>query len=234
MADKGAWVVASMSVQLGRDLVAHDDLQPALQTVVDVAPEIASADAASITVLDHGRYRTAATTDPSVVEADSLQYALGEGPCVDATDENEHYLISDVANDPRWPRWGPRAAGLGVGSVLAVHVRVGDTSIGAINLYSHAGRDYGLEDISVGYMLASQVGAALAAVTKIENLTVGMDRRTIIGQAQGIIMQKYDLDAGVAWNTMVRLSQDSNIKVRLLAEEIVSKRALPEHRGPSS
>ena len=227
MTDKGAWVVASLSTELGRNLVAFEKVEPALQAVVDAASEIASADAASITIRDRGRYRTAVSTDDRISHADRLQYELDEGPSLDATDDNEHYLIPDVANDSRWPRWGPRAASLGVGSVLAVHIRISEKSIGAINLYSASDRDYSVDDISVAYLLAAQVGAALAAVTKIENLALGMAGRSVIGQAQGIVMQKYDLDADRAWSTMVRLSQDSNVKVRALAEQIVGDRTLP-------
>lgn len=227
MAQTGAWMAAALTTQLGRQVLMVDGLESALQTAAEGAPAVAGVDAASVTLRERDRWRTAASTDSQVVKADLLQYELGQGPCVDATADDEHYVVPDVAQDPRWSRWGPRAAELGLGSILAVHLAVTTRPVGALNLYSRARRRYDADDVYLGYLLADQVSAALTAVLKIENLGLGMHQRTVIGQAQGIVMEHYGMDADPAWRAMVRISQDNNVKIRDLAQQIIESRRLP-------
>lgn len=67
----------------------------------------------------------------------------------------------------------------------------------------------------------------MGAVHKIDNLATGMAGRTLISQAQGIAMARHGIDAEPAWRAMVRISQDTNIKIRDLAAEIIRARQLP-------
>lgn len=221
------WMSAALSTQLGRQILTSDGLEQALHTAAEKVPAVVGVDAASITLREQGRWRTAASTHNQIVQADQLQYELDQGPCVDATADEEHYVVPDLARDPRWGQWGPQAARLGLGSILAVHVNITAKPVGALNLYTWSRRPYDADDIYLGYLVADQIGATLGAVLKIENMGIGMTQRTSIGQAQGIVMEHYDMDAEPAWRAMVRVSQDNNIKIRDLATEIIRSRQLP-------
>ena len=70
-----------------------------------------------------------ACSDDRVLHADRLQYEFGEGPCLDAVWTNGVYLVPDLQADGRWPRWAPRAAELGVGASIWVHLFT-DTRLG--------------------------------------------------------------------------------------------------------
>jgi len=80
-------------------------------------------------------FTTVGATDPAVTELDRLQYTLDEGPCVEAVYHDAVTTSSDVADDRRWPRWGPQAAQLGIRSVLSVHLFTSGHSFGALNMY---------------------------------------------------------------------------------------------------
>ncbi|MDO9380815.1 MAG: GAF and ANTAR domain-containing protein [Nocardioidaceae bacterium] len=227
MADRDEWIVSRLALQLGRDVVDAPGVEDSLQRVADGVPAATGFDACSVTLVDRTRYRTAVSSHSYVTRADELQYELDEGPCVDAAQDQEHYTVRDVAHDVRWPRWGPQAAELGIGSLLAVRVPVDRQVVGAINLYGTEKRDFDLDDLAAAYLVAGQVGLALASALRIEHLRTAVESRTVIGQAQGIVMQRYGLDAETAWRSMTRVSQHRNVKVREVSELIVRDRELP-------
>ncbi|MGN6128951.1 MAG: ANTAR domain-containing protein [Nocardioidaceae bacterium] len=49
----------------------------------------------------------------------------------------------------------------------------------------------------------------------------------MIGQAQGIPMERYQLDADQAFRVLARVSQQTNTKVHQVASDIVATRHLP-------
>ncbi|GAC1611457.1 MAG: hypothetical protein NVS3B26_24520 [Mycobacteriales bacterium] len=66
---------------------------------------------------------------------------------------------------------------------------------------------------------------AAADAREIEGLRTAMESRATIGQAQGVLMARYELSAEKAWALLVRLSQQSNVKLRDLADSIVASTA---------
>jgi GAF domain-containing protein len=168
------------------------------------------------------RFETAGPTHPTVRQADELQDELREGPCVDASLESRTLVSNDLASDPRWPAWAPRMAGLGLRSVLSSEIHSVAGRIGALNIYGSGPRTFTREDMEVARLLAAQAGVALRVTEKVENLTTALDSRTVIGQAQGMLMNQFRLDADHAFSVMKRLSQDHNVRLVRIAERIVA------------
>src|SRR4051794_33554323 len=105
-----------------RDLAAADGLADALTVIVDLALEAVDCDYGSVTLVHaDGSVETVASSHPVVVQADALQYSLGEGPCLTAAANNGVYVIDDTATDERWPQWGPAVSEIGLKSVLSIH-----------------------------------------------------------------------------------------------------------------
>jgi GAF domain-containing protein len=176
-----------------------------------------------------GRLETVASTDPLVERADRLQYELDEGPCRDSSWHSQTLFANDLASDPRWPRWAPKVSALGVASVLAAELTtVEDRRIGAINIYWTHPRDFTADDAAFADLSARHAALALATSLNEAGLNVALDSRKLIGQAQGILMERYDLDADRAFEVLRRYSQDHNIKLRQLAEHLIATRKLPK------
>lgn len=177
------------------------------------------------------RFDTAGPTDDVVAAADRLQNELGEGPCIDATRQSHTIVSHDVAGDPRWPRWGVQAAALGLGSILSTDMRAGDHRIGALNVYGENGHTFGRDDEEVAVLLAHHAAAALVSAETVEGLTKALDTRTVIGQAQGMLMERYGLDADRAFAVLRRHSQDENIRLVDLARTVVEDGAGRDQRA---
>ncbi len=78
-----------------------------------------------------------------------------------------------------------------------------------------------------GLAFATHVAVALSGALETESLRTALASRTVIGQATGIVMERFDLAPDLAFGVLSRLSQEKNRKIRDLAEELVRTRKLP-------
>lgn len=216
--------------RLAHELANAPTFQDSVSQVVTFAAQTFDTSFAGITLIRRGgrSFETAGPTDDVVRIADDWQARLREGPCVLAASESRHVVSNDIAADPRWPRWGPKAAELGLGSIMSSELHAGGTRIGALNVYGLKGREFVRDDVETAQVLAYHASAALRMSQQIDDLTVALDSRTVIGQAQGILMARFELDPDRAFAVLRRLSQSRNVKLRAVAEMVVESGKLPE------
>ncbi|WP_083259950.1 GAF and ANTAR domain-containing protein [Cellulosimicrobium cellulans] len=227
--------VAGAVADAARALAEEPTLQQTLDRVVELAMVmVPGCESAGISLVSRGRIRSVAVSSPLVARGDALQYDLGEGPCLDAIREATVVESADVESDPRWPRWAPTAAReLGVRSMLGVQLYTSDDAHGALNLYSTRTGAFGDEAHHLTTTFAAVAAAAIAAARTEEQLQSAVRTRTLIGQAQGIIMERYTLSEARAFAVMSRVSQDSNVKLVDVAREIVDTRRIPGVEDPT-
>src|SRR3954471_20818700 len=130
---------AAAFARISQRLLAEPESERTLQSVVDLAVDsIDGCDYAGISMRHRNRVETPALTDPLVAQLDGWQYELSEGPCLDAVFVDDVFVIEDMNSEDRWPNWAPRAASLGIQSVLSVRLAAGENVVGGLNLYSKA------------------------------------------------------------------------------------------------
>jgi GAF domain-containing protein len=213
-----------------RGMQDEDNSRQAMERAVAVATEILpGCDAAGVCVVYRSdRIDTHATSNDAIRQVDGLQHDLQEGPCIEALRQHDTVQSSDLSIDERWPLWGPEVAGrLGLFSIVSYRLFASGESLGALNLYGKSKSAFSPDDIHDGIALAAHVGVALAAAQEVENLEKALGGRTVIGQATGVLMERFDLAPDRAFGVLSRLSSQRNVKIRQLAEEIVQTRDLP-------
>jgi GAF domain-containing protein len=216
--------------QASRDLHAEPDTQHTMERSVSLATElIHNCHYAGISIVHRNRpIDTPAATDELVRRGDELQYTFGEGPCLDAIWHYDTVISADLAEEDRWTRWAPHvAAELKFRSMLCLRLFTSTELVGGLNLYSKEIDAFDEDDAYTGTYLAAQVAVAVAETQQSEGLRIAALNRTIIGQAQGILMERYKIDAEEAFKVMRRVSQDNNIKVIRVADELVRTRRTP-------
>lgn len=214
-----------------REMQDDGSSRQAMERAVVVATQILpGCDAAGVCVVYRGdRIDTHATSTDSLRQVDALQHELDEGPCLDALQQEDTVQSSDLSVDARWPRWGPEVAGrLGLFSIVSYRLFSTGENLGALNLYSRSRSAFSTQDVHDGMALAAHVGVALAAAQEVENLEKALGGRTVIGQATGILMERFDLAPDRAFAVLSRLSQQKNVKLRHLADQIVETRTVPK------
>jgi GAF domain-containing protein len=203
--------------------------EEAIDKIVLVAVDTIGTHFGGITLIhDHGkRFETVGSTHPSVINADRLQYELREGPCVEASLQSRSFASASLADDPRWPAWGPQVSALGFGSVLSSAIHGRGQRIGALNLYGEAGTQFDSADLETAQMFAHQASIVLGFVLHEAHLLQALETRSIVGQAQGILMQRFKIGPGTAFALLRRYSMDTNTRVREIAEYVIETRDLP-------
>lgn len=214
--------------QMALDLQNEPTAERTIERIAEYAMVATSCDDAGI-MLVHARnqYETAAATSQRVGESHNLQIIHDEGPCLDAADGEAVYLSSDIRIDLRWPRWGLAVAELGLRSVLSIRLETRRRRYGSLNLYAERPDAFDHDDVAVGTIFVRHASVALANAHNEEGLHVAIDARKVIGQAQGILMERFDIDADHAFDFLRRQSQARNVKLRGVAEWVVEHRSSP-------
>jgi GAF domain-containing protein len=212
-----------------RAMQEQPDTKSTLDRAVITATQIIEGcDLAGISIVHDKWIETVAASDECLKRIDELQYSLGQGPCLDALRDHETVHSPDLSNDERWPEWGPQVTQeIGAGSNVSYRLFTNRHSLGALNLYSLKTHSFSTDDIYNGLALAAHVAVALAASEKEQHLQRAVSNRTVIGQAEGILMERFDIEAEQAFNVLRRVSQDRNVKLNLIAEELVRTRRTP-------
>jgi GAF domain-containing protein len=208
-------------------LLEEPDVDETLDGIVAYARECLECDQAGVHIVHNRVIETAAATDDMIRKADQMQTEVGEGPCLQAVWDKQTFVVDDTAADPRWPTFGPIAADLGLRSILSIRLHTGEHTLGALNFYCSDSRVFSDDDVALAHVFAQHASIALATAKREEGLRQAIDARHLIGQAQGILMERFGIDADRAFAVLRRYSQNNNVKLRAVADQVVQTRRLP-------
>jgi GAF domain-containing protein len=197
-----------------------------LQTIAEVAREsVPGFDHVGISQIHkNGEVETKAAAGDLVHRLDEIQYSLSEGPCVDSLHDSDVVLAPNIRYDQRWPRYVPQAVELGLKSQMAVKLYLdSEGTIGGINFYSTSSDELHPEAEALADVFAAHSAIALGHAHERETLNEALHSRKVIGQAIGILMERFQMNEDRAFAFLVRASSHSNIKLRAIAEEVVSQ-----------
>jgi hypothetical protein len=223
----------AMSYRERRDMTAHPNDECITAEAVRMLTESAvrnvpGVDHASVTVRHRDdTLETAAATSDVAHRIDQLQYRLREGPCYDAVTDERFVLVGDVAHHPGYPRYGPVAAGMGARAQLAMQLTHDDGRVAGLNLYAEAPHALGEDALQMAELFAAHAAVMLGYARKVETLTDAVRSRTEIGMAVGVVMERHGVDPHRAFQYLVRLSNDANVKLRLIARRVIDGEPLP-------
>lgn len=217
--------MAKALADMALELEEHRAPGEVLQQVSEHAQRLLGADAVGV-MRTHSRreVETPAATSDLVDRAHQLQARFDEGPCLDAIEGRATYLSVDVVDDDRWPQWGPAAAAVGIRSTVGVRLATRGRGYGSLNVYSGRVGAFTSEHAALAEVLAAHASAAFAAVDREQGLRAALESRTTIGQAQGILMQTFEIDGETAFAFLKRISQHENTRLHDLAEAIAVQR----------
>lgn len=229
--------LVAAALRRGGSVPADSDVvDGAMQLVSSLAQAtIRGADGASVTLRRHGGFSSVAATDRVILDMDGAQYVSGEGPCLAAATEGRWFHVEQLANETRWPAFIPQADLLGIRAILSSPLAGPSGPFGALNLYSRSVAAFGEEEQELASQLALEasnilVGASadLPDTRLSEWLDEALATRTLIAQAQGVVMEREALSAEAAYVVLRHASQRSDRPLRVEAEkEVASTRRLP-------
>ena len=182
------------------------------------------ADAAVLTAGGDGRPeppRRLAAAGPLVGSLDAVLDEHGPGPMAGELACGSSLTIGDTRDDDTWTTWSGAAARHGVRSVILIGLLPLAGSWIRLDLFSHRPHAFSSEDVARAEELAGMAGIALRLARRLGHLEQALQTRDVIGQGQGIVMERYGLDSDHALSFLRRTSQASQVRVRDLAQELV-------------
>lgn len=214
--------LASQLSEFARTVQTQQDPGETLAEIVRAAVDLVpGCDEASITVVRGSRHVTSEAASgelPRVV--DELQERLREGPCLTTVYEHLTVRVPDLAADTRWPRFTPGAVAAGALGMMALQLYVEGDDLGALNLFSRTAGAFDDESEHVGLLFAAHAAVAYAAAHEQAALARAVETRQVIGQAQGILMERHRVTSEQAFAALVRVSQHRNEKLREVAQRL--------------
>lgn len=212
--------------ELVRDLHGRlgSDRESVVQEVVDSALlEVPGAQYAGITVTASGHAETAAATHRVPVLLDKLQQEYGQGPCLEASRDHHTVRVNDLRTETRWPAYCRVAvAETPVRSMLSFQMFTARKSMGALNIFAETPDAFSAEAEEIGLVFAAHAALAWDSVRREDEFRSALTTRDIIGQAKGILMERYQIDAVKAFDLLKRLSQESNTRLAEIARKLVT------------
>ncbi|MDQ1636284.1 MAG: hypothetical protein QOJ32_3093 [Frankiaceae bacterium] len=209
---------------LARQMGAESHLDAVWDRVVQACvTQIDGADHAGITLLTGDSVSTPAASDELVRIIDRHQYATGEGPCLTAAIDHEAVVrVADLTLDTRWPKFSAAVVGLGVRSMLAFQLYTDSDTIGGLNIYARTPDAFSDDSVHTGTLLAAHAAVAVAAASHSEHLRTALASRDTIGQAKGILMERYKITADQAFDLLIAASQQTHRKLKDIASDLAA------------
>lgn len=240
--DNPATLLAHDFAAAARSIFAAGGLQDTLATLATLAvSSVEACDFAGVFLRRGQAVALSAQTDAVVAAIAALQERTGEGPCLDAITDGTSFYASDLGQDARWPSFGPAADTEGVRSLLALPLSLGvGGDVGALALYAALPAAFGVIDRARGLVLSSIGGLAYSVARlhddeerRSHNLQLALATRELIGQAQGILIERERITGEQAFEILRRASQHLNVKLREVAQELVETGERPDTgKGP--
>ena len=200
----------------------------------EVCAEVTGMSGAGIMLMSGDVHRgSVCTTNEVSALIEQLQYALGEGPCVDAHNEGRPVLEPDLAHPAtsRWLAFRGSAVGAGVRAVFGFPLRVGAARLGALNLYcdrpgsltddQHADALV-MADVAAQGVLVLQANAPPGKLAT--ELEVGADFQYVVHQASGMVAAQLDIGVVQALIRLRAYAFGNDCPLREVAEDVVARR----------
>jgi transcriptional regulator with GAF, ATPase, and Fis domain len=206
-----------------------DPLTIITQGAVDLIP--GTEFSALVIPVGPGRLEARATSGELTPQVIGLQNEVGEGPCLDAANQPNPVWAPDLPSETRWPLFTAAATRLGVGSMMCTSLVAQNRVYGSLSLASAHPHAFDEESQALATVFAANATLALAGQEWRRNMTVALGSRDVIGQAKGILMERYRLTPDAAFALLVRASQQTHTKLRVVSEELCRTGELPVSGG---
>jgi GAF domain-containing protein len=236
IANNDAAVIGGLASKLGdlaRELQQQQDPDTLLTDIVhaalDLIPHVAEASVSLVTGRRTVESRAASGELPRRIDA--LQSEIGQGPCVDAAYDERIVRVPDLSRESRWPEFAKAAYAAGARSMLSFQLFVEGDNLGALNLYGDDVNIFDEESEQVGLLVAAHAAVAFSGAQEISQLNQALGTRDLIGQAKGILMERFKISPQQAFHILTRASSDTNIKLRDVADHLASSGEILTRKG---
>jgi GAF domain-containing protein len=212
-------------------LLTEQTAQQAVSALAEAAREaISPAVGAGVSLIIDSQPTSVGATDSLVLQADALQYELGDGPCLSAWSKGKAMYVDDTETDRRWPDWSAAAVKTGIRSCFSVPLQEGSRRLGAMKIYATAPGAFKDTDQRILAHLALSSAVLLGHIQTSDmpqrisgELKETLHRRDVLATARGIIMERQDLPEDEALTYLLTMTGNRNVPLHELTRIVVQR-----------
>lgn len=195
------------------------------EVVVHAADRIPGAQYAGLTLVSPARHlRTMTSTHRFPVILDEIQQRHLEGPGLTAAWLHNTVRVDDLAGDTRWPRYRREALrDTPIRSALSYRLVIPEDTLAVLSVYANATNAFDASE-DIGFMLAAHATLAWDSARRDAQFRSPLPSRDVIGRAQGILMERFDMTAVAAFELLKGLSQETNTPLPRVARRLAEQR----------
>ncbi|QNE18181.1 GAF and ANTAR domain-containing protein [Kribbella qitaiheensis] len=222
---------AKLFGRLAAELHELEEVDVTVDGVIRYALQAVWCTYASVVLIVKRRPQILALTDPQLAKLYPGQIDAAAGPRLTVLHDGTALLIADVETETRWPtQWRDSVLEAGIHSAIHLPLVVAGRAQAVFSLYIDQPHGFDDNDVEVAHILAQHASVAISTARHRVSMHQAVDARRAVGQAIGILMERYDLDTDRAFEVLKRYSQDTNHKLRAVADELIATRHLFEGR----
>lgn len=232
--DPGPWAVAmaDLTVELHASFTDLDATIAAVAaSAVKILPGVTAAGV--VRIGKDGVLTCQTASNPQVLQMVQAEHRTGQGPCRHVLDPANpaKIVVDNSSGDQRWPQYTAESLSIGIAAVMAVRLESGDAAGQALLLVTDTLLSRSVID---GVDVFAAHAAVAAAQTRTRTELLGaVQTRDVIGQAKGILMERHKMTSSKAFALLVKTSQNTNIPLRQIADQIADTGENPTSQQPS-
>ncbi|HST71084.1 GAF and ANTAR domain-containing protein [Kocuria rosea] len=213
-------------------LLSRESAATAVEQLAEVAQDVVdSAIGAGASMIDdQGHTMSTGATDAVAEAADTLQYELGEGPCLSAWATEALQRVDDTATETRWRRWCAEVLPLGVRSAMSAPMLYKGRCIGALKVYTTTADGFTAADERRLSLLAAAAATLLGAAQTSEAprklseaLRTALSDRQMVDVATGIVMERRGLGQQQARVALLEASRAQGRELTEIARAVLDR-----------
>ncbi len=225
--------MAAAFVALADTLAPGRDILDRMQLLVEHSTALTSVVEAGIVLADsNGELHMVASTGKRVTDLEVLQLSTSSGPCFVAYTTGRSVDVDDIAaSRDRWPEFADLAASKGFAAMQALPLRLRDTTLGSLNLFSEKLGGLSDQDAVLAQAMADVATIGIVQDRTItlhatinDQLSAALDSRVRIEQAKGLLAHRHGVTVEEAFVLLRAHARRNGLKLHDVADDVVERR----------
>ncbi len=222
-------VLLAVLTRFADNLADRYDIADVLYALTDSTVEVLDATAAGVSLADeHDELQFVSANSEIAAEIEQVQQESKQGPCHQAFTTGNEVVVDDITTHAEWPLYRTAAANVGLHSVIGIPLTVRSRSLGALNIYSRAQRNWTHDDVARARVLANIATSYVLHASRLdevqrinEQLQRALDSRIVIEQAKGLLAGEYGIGLESGFEILRHHARSNHATLHTVAEAVV-------------
>ena len=239
MAEPDASRILQVVASFTQRSLQHTSVTDTLYDLALTTAELLGRAGAGTSLPQNGTLQFVSATSELVTHLEQAQATYGEGACHEAFQSGEVVPVTDLAADRRWPRYTAEALSCGVHAVMGVPMRVGDRSVGSLDVYDLEPVAWTDLDMLIARLMADIAGSQVLRTEEVgqakrlaEQLQSALEGRGFIEQAKGLLAGERGVPLNEAFEMLRRHARRNRASLHSVARAVVQLGLRPEDQPP--